>query len=208
MTAARYENTWARNKIELAVKTLGIPLTVSGGVFYGQCMQKMMQQCCDAGVEIIVTIDGDSIFTPDQMRRLLNIACQQSEIDAITGVQLRRGKPDMLGTVFGKTEVVWDGFPIKARTAHFGLTVIKAEKLRLTPKPWFASLPNENGDWEDDKIDDDVNFWFQWEKAGNSLYIDPGTRLGHLEEMIVIHDENLQPKHVYPADWETICGSC
>ena len=34
MTAARYENTYCRNYIEIALKELGIPLTVSGGVFY------------------------------------------------------------------------------------------------------------------------------------------------------------------------------
>lgn len=208
MTAGRYENTYCRNHIEIALKKLGIPLTVSGGVFYGQCMQKMLTDLCKSDCEYVVTVDGDSMFTADQLQRLLSIVHQEEQIDALTGIQVRRCKPTMLGTVHGGNKVSddeirvdWDGYPIRAKTAHFGLTVIDLAKLRQTPKPWFMATPNEDGDWEGSKIDDDVHFWVQWEKAGNSIYIDPGVRIGHLEEMIATFDERMKPVHLYPADW-------
>lgn len=202
MTAARYENTYCRNYIEIALRKLGIPLTVSGGVYYGQCMQKMLEQLCETDCQYAVTVDGDSLFTAQQLQRLLSIISQEDDIDAIAGFQLRRGKTDLLGTIGnGQTQVDWEGYPIKVRTAHFGLTVIDLEKLRTTPKPWFCATPNKDGMWEDDKIDDDVNFWLQWEKAGHSIFMDPATRIGHLEEMVAIYDENLKPVHLYPADW-------
>lgn len=202
MTAPRYENTYCRNYIEMALRKLGIPLTVSGGVYYGQCMQKMLEQLCATDCQYAVTVDGDSMFTADQLQRLLSIIEQEEQIDAITGVQLRRGKLDILGTAHnGETKLEWDGYPLKVRTAHFGLTVIDLAKLRQVPKPWFCATPNENGMWDGNKVDDDVHFWFQWEKAGNSIYMDPGVRIGHLEEMVAVYDADLKPMHVYPCDW-------
>lgn len=201
MTAARYECTWSRNQIEKALKLTGIPLTVSGGVFYGQCMQKMLETLTETDCDYAVTIDGDSIFTAKQLERLLMIISQEEQIDAICAAQVRRGKADMLGSIEGQATAEWTGYPVKLTTAHFGLTVLDVKKLKATPKPWFMSKPDENGRWEDKKIDDDIYFWFNWRDAGNSLYCDPGTRIGHLEEMITIHDEKMQVQHIYPADW-------
>src|SRR5687767_14677854 len=129
MTAPRYENTYARNQIERALKSIGIPLTVSGGVFYGQCMQMMLEQLVAVGdVDYAVTIDFDSLFTAKQLQRLLSLIIENDEIDAIAPMQVRRSKLAMLGTIpggemVGETrQVVWDGKPIKGTTAHFGLT--------------------------------------------------------------------------------------
>lgn len=209
MTAPRYECTAARNYIERALKPLGIPLTVSGGVYYGQCMQKMLTQLVATDCEYVITIDGDTLFTAPQLHRLISIIEQEEAIDAITGIQLRRGKSTMLGTVDGgkvtgpdEKKIDWDGYPIKAKTAHFGLTVISIDKLRRVPKPWFYAVPNAEGDWEGEKTDDDVWFWLQWEKAGNSIYIDPAVRIGHLEEMVAVFDDSMQPCHMYLPDWE------
>jgi len=202
MTAGRYENTWCRNQIEFSLRAVGIPLVVSGGVYYGQCMQIMLEKAIAEGVEYAVTVDGDTLFSPSQLQRLVNIAVQEShKIDAITGLQVRRGLPMMLGTKDGCRELEWSGYPIKVSTAHFGLTVINLAKLATTEKPWFFCQPNENGEWNGSKIDSDVWFWQQWREAGNSIYIDPEVRLGHMEEMIVIHDDDMKPKHIYPADW-------
>lgn len=210
MTAPRYEATYARNYIERALKELGIPLTVSGGVFYGQCMQKMLEQLVGHGdVDYAVAVDFDSLFSAKQLQRLISLIHNTPEIDAITGMQVRRGKPVMLGTIPGgemigedTKQVVWDGKPIKGSTAHFGLTVIDLKKLANVSKPWFFSKPNADGRWEDDKIDDDVWFWKQWAEAGNSIYFDPGVRIGHLEEMVAIHDDSHNAVHVYPSEWE------
>jgi hypothetical protein len=210
MTAPRFEITYCRNQIQRALDKLRIPLTVSGGVFYGQCMQKMLTTLCDSDCEYAVTVDFDTLFTSDQLLRLLSIIRQEHDIDAITGVQVRRGKPTMLGTCHGGEVVSEDERRVtvdergllRAKTAHFGLTVIDLAKLRTVPKPWFLSTPNADGEWEGDKTDDDVHFWLQWEKAGHSIYIDPEVKLGHVEEMVAVHDQNMNPVHIYPSDWE------
>ena len=202
MTAGRYENTWCRNNMEHSFRKLGIPLIVSGGVYYGQCMQIMMEDAIKAGVEYILTVDGDSVFTPEQLQRLISIAVQEKDdIDALCAMQVRRGKKSILGTLEGQTQATWNGYPLRLDTAHFGLTIINAKKLAEVPKPWFFCQPSSTGGWDDDKIDSDVWFWCQWKKAARTLYMDPGCRIGHLEEMVAIHEEDMSITHMYPAEW-------
>ena len=70
------------------------------------------------------------------------------------------------------------------------------------PKPWFQGHPGADGSYGDDRIDADVFFWKRWRDAGNSIYIDPGCRLGHLEELVTYFDRGMKLKHVYINDWE------
>lgn len=208
MTAPRYEPVYARNYIELALRTLQIPLTVSGGVFYGQCMQIMLEDLCTQDVDYAITIDFDSMFTAGHIQRLLNIISSYDYVDAIAALQPKRGSGSVLAAMSQETELEWDGKPIKVTSAHFGLTVIDLSKLRDVPKPWFRSQPDENGRWTDDKkIDDDVWFWKQWFDSGRTCYVDPGCRLGHLEEMISVYDETMKLQHYYPKEWRDICAS-
>jgi hypothetical protein len=201
MTAPRYENTWCRNQIEAVLKYMKIPFEVSLGVYYGQCMQMMMENAV-AETDYLITIDGDTCFKPSQLQRLLNIIVQE-KMDALAGMQLRRGSPAMLGAVLNAETnfCQWTGYPIKVDTAHFGLTILDSRKLEATAKPWFFCQPDSDGRWTESKIDSDVWFWLQWQKAGNSVYVDPDCRLGHVEEMVAIYDENYKPVHMYPKDW-------
>ena len=207
MTAGRYEHTWCRNQIDYAFSECGIPMTVSGGVFYGQCMQNMLQAAIKSGAEYAITVDGDSVFTGAQVIQLLSVAVQESDtIDALCAMQIRRGMTTMLGTITGQNSCTWNGYPVKLDTAHFGLTVINLAKLASTPKPWFFCQPNEDGEWGENRIDSDIWFWCQWQKAGNSVYIDPSIKIGHVEEVVAIHDDNHKHSHVYPADWTKFCA--
>ena len=201
MTAPRYECVWSRNVIDHALKQAGIPLVVSGGVFYGQCMQRMFEDAIAAGIDIALTIDFDSCFTLDHIHRLLGVLCSDEKYDAVAAMQCKRGKQIPLFTVGGQTQVQYGGEPIEVTTAHFGLTAIKLDRLRDIPKPWFWSRPDENGQWTDAKIDDDIWFWNVFRQAGRRVWVDVETRIGHMEETIAIYDENLQPKHIYPEQW-------
>lgn len=201
MTAGRYENTLCRNHIEIELKKLGIPFSISLGVFYGQCMTMLMEEAIENGVEYIVTIDGDSFFKAEQLHRLLSIAASEDDIDALCAMQVRRGQREMLGARFQNGKVLWDGFPIELDSAHFGLTVLDAKKLASVARPWFVCKPDEEGRWSENKIDSDVWFWRQWKAAGLSIYCDPGSRIGHLEEMISTFDDQMNVEHLYPKDW-------
>jgi predicted SAM-dependent methyltransferase len=203
-THPRYEAVAARNVIDGALKTLGINLHCSQGVFWGQCMQRMFQDAVNKKLDWILSIDSDSLFTGEHVRHLMDIFAQHPEIDALAALQCRRGSPFPLLTTGnhnpGDTVKV-DGSPIKVTTAHFGLTLFRVEKLQTLPKPWFRSEPGKDGDWDDDRLDDDIYFWHVWRQAGLNIHVAPTCSIGHLEEMCAMFDSNMQPKHVYMHEW-------
>jgi len=209
MTAPRYENVWVRNVIQHSLGQLKIPLAVSGGVYYGQCMQRMLEDAIRKDTEFALTVDGDSVFTADNVMRLMGLMAGDDSIDAIAAMQCRRGRPEPLMITGlptielpdGTKGIEWTGEPIKCKTAHFGLTVIRLDRLKDVPKPWFWSKPDADGSWNTDKIDDDIWFWKQWNEAGRTLFVDPGCSIGHLEEVVTVFDEEMQVKQLYPEQW-------
>jgi len=208
MTSPRYVNCLCRDHIDAAFVGCGIPLQNTQGVFYGQCMQRMLIGAVEQGVDIAVVCDGDSLFTSADIMRLVTTLEANEHIDALASMQIRRGNRTMLASVAGKSSVEIDGSPLKVTTAHFGLTVIDLRKLGEVEKPWFFSKPDENGEWGDQRIDDDIWFWKQWERAGNTVYLDPQTRIGHLEEMVVMVDPTTyEAIHAYPGEWIDTCKS-
>lgn len=178
---------------------------VSGGVFYGQCMQTMFEEAIATGCEVGITVDFDSVFTYQHVQQLLSVLITYENIDALTTIQRGRGRETPLMTSGSKTELSSNGEPVQISTGHFGLTAIKFDRLKDVPKPWFWSQPNEKGEWGEGKIDDDIWFWRQWEKAGRTLYVDPFNTIGHLEEVIsefLEVDGQYKPVHTYPKDWQ------
>jgi hypothetical protein len=57
------------------------------GVFYGQCMTRLMESVIEQGAEWILTIDGDSWFTADQLRHLMTVFHNRTDIDALAAWQ-------------------------------------------------------------------------------------------------------------------------
>lgn len=202
MTAPRYECVWARNKIDLALQKNGIPLTVSGGVFYGQCMQRMLKDVVEKGVDYALTIDFDSIFEPVDVANLIARANERDDIDALAAVQSRRGMKYPLFTKGQSTLVEFEGEPVQVDTAHFGLTLIKLDALRTVPRPWFWSTPAEGGEWENNKIDDDIYFWHKWRDCGKTVFVDPAVSIGHLEEVVSYFDFDGQHQFSYTKEWD------
>lgn len=202
MTAPRYECVAARNVIESVMQEVGIPLTISGGVYYGQCMQMMLEDLIGQSVNYAITVDFDSIFQAAHVHRLISVIVQEQTIDAIAAVQPKRNGGSVLASTGKAESLLWDGFPLKVKTAHFGLTIIDLIKLAQVPKPWFLAQPNEQGEWGNGHVDPDVYFWQSWGIAGHSIYIDPGCRLGHMEEMVTYYNADMQLQHRYLKDWK------
>ena len=188
--------------INRALNPLKIPVETFNGVFWGQCMQRAFEKCLVDGVDWILCIDYDSMITSQQVDRMLGYMGEHPEIDALAALQCRRGNEESpLMTVMGKTELEITGTPIKVTTAHFGLTLIRAECLKDVAKPWFFTQPDEKGEYGSDRLDDDIWFWHQWRLAGKSIYVAPDVRIGHLQLMVSVFDEQMQPQHVHVSDW-------
>lgn len=204
LTLPRYEAVAARTVITEALKPHKLNLTTTQGVFWGQCMQRMFQDAVDKNIDWILSLDSDSLFTSKQVSQLMQIMAANPHIDALAALQCRRGGKYPLmttGTGINDEHIEVDGRPIKVTTAHFGLTLIRVNSLKEVQKPWFWSQHDAEGNWGDDKLDDDIWFWHQWRLAGKTIYVAPSVAIGHLEETVAVFDEHLNAKHIYMHEW-------
>lgn len=195
-----WNDAW--HSISSALRPFGIAIETFNGVFWGQCMQRAFQNAVADGVDWLLCIDYDSMITAKHVEEMLAILSAHPEIDALAALQTRRGGDEFpLMTIAGQTKIEVTGEPIKVATAHFGLTLIRVKCLSDVNKPWFKSEPDANGEWGDDRFDDDIWFWHQWRKAGKTIYVAPDVRIGHLQLMVSEFDEDMNPRHVHVSDW-------
>lgn len=185
-----------------ALRPLRIPLRRFTGAFWGQCMQNVLEGCVEDGIDWVLTLDYDTMFTAEQLDRLLGWFGESPHIDAIAALQCRRSAKTPLMTIKGQRGVETDFTPIKVDTAHFGMTLIRLDALKEIPKPWFKSVPGPDGTWtHDDRLDEDIWFWHQWREHGKTVYIAPDVRVGHLELMVSQFDDSIEAQHYYVKDW-------
>lgn len=177
-----------------ALIPLNIRLRRQGGAFWGQALTNCLEVILDQDApDAILTLDYDTVFTVGHVAHLMQLMMVHPEAHAIAALQSSRHLPTAL---FTKRDENGDhmgrvlledmaGDLMRVSSAHFGLTLIRADRLRALPKPWFHSKPSSDGEWHygDDHIDEDINFWVNWEKAGNSLFIANRAAIGHLEVM-------------------------
>lgn len=184
---------------------LGIPMTKVTGAFWGQCLERGMVMAAEDGAEWILTVDYDTVFTPDTLRHLLTLMAEHPEADAIAPIQIRREEDYALVTIEDesgrrvntvRTEDLQKPL-LRVATAHFGLTLFRVSALRKMPHPWFLGEPNAQGEWGEGRTDDDIYFWRKWKEAGNSLFLANGTPVGHLQLMVTWPDAEFRPVHQY-----------
>ena len=193
-----------------ALMPLGIRPTKVTGAFWGQCLQRVMEQFVDS-CEYILTIDYDTFFTREDVEHLFAMA-MTFQCDAITGLQTKRedGRPmlTLKGTLdkppdegSTKLPMSWFAEPVQeVDTAHFGCTVISTAALKRTPKPWFLGVPNADGEWGEGRTDDDIHFWREFRKGGNRVFVSPRVVLGHGEYVVTWPGKDLS-KPVF--QWST-----
>ena len=194
-----------------ALKPYDIPVMRFTGAYWGHGMQKMFIECCEAGVDWIMTIDYDSMITEHHLARLFETMARNPEIDALTCVQTKRQnkfpllyRKDKAGKAEERARSDERGL-IRVDSGHFGLTLVRTSSLKDLPLPWFASKPGADGTYESsDRIDDDIWFWRMWKDAGKSLYADVAVRIGHLELMVSEFDDNYEHRYLTIPDWREL----
>jgi hypothetical protein len=168
----------------------GISPTKVTGAFWGQCLQRAMETVVDDH-DVILTIDYDTVFNSKTVEALVTLL-MHSGYDAIAPLQTKREANAVMFALKGesveeRTTVdgsFFDRVVQPVATAHFGLTLLRTSALKRMAKPWFVSQPNEKGMFDGGHVDEDIYFWKQWEKAGNSLGIATNVSVGHAELMI------------------------
>lgn len=168
----------------------GISPTKVTGAFWGQCLQRAIETVIDKS-DVILTIDYDTVFNAKTVEGLLALL-MHSGYDAIAPLQTKRETGSVMfalpgGDVESKTSVdgsFFDKVVQPVSTAHFGLTFLRTSALKKVPKPWFLGQANEDGEFSGGHVDEDIYFWRQWEKAGNTLGVATHISVGHAELMI------------------------
>jgi hypothetical protein len=175
-----------------ALPPLGIKLRTITGAYWSQCIERGIEDVIkEDNPDAILTLDYDSTFYKRDVSTLIQLLCCRSDVDAIAAMQSGRGKDLPLFTI--KTEAGVNAREVAASeleadllqvaTAHFGLTIMRADKFKSLPKPWFQDVPAPDQTWGEGRRDADVSFWDKWSAAGNSLHIANRVTVGHLELM-------------------------
>lgn len=190
---------------------LGIRITKHTGAFWEQCLTRAMDEALAEDPDYLLTLDYDTVFDYRDVQTLLLTAMRHPEVDALAALQVHRTEPTPLMTVGRPGECNTRALPRESfaddltlcRTAHFGLTLIRTDKLRALPRPWFHGRPDAAGEWSEGRTDPDIAFWRSWESAGHTLAVANRVPVGHLEVMIRWPDRNLSAMWQHPSAYHS-----
>jgi SAM-dependent methyltransferase len=187
-----------------ALPPLNVKLRKHTGAYWSQCIERVIEEAIEQDKpDAILTLDYDTVFSRRDASMLLQLMCCHPEADAIAAIQSGRGKDLPLFTIkaengLNASTIAAEEFEpnlTKVTTAHFGLTLMRAEKFKSLPKPWFQDVPAPDQTWGEGRRDADIAFWDKWGAARNSLYIANRVPVGHLELMIKWPGRDLRAIH-------------
>ncbi len=191
-----------------AVRPFQIPLRLGFGAYWHQTMSNMLEDCIDDGIDWVLTLDYDSMFSAEHLDRLIRRFGQCPHIDALAALQCKRGTDEVPLMTTGTTAVEVNKVnpdPIKVNTAHFGFTLIRLDSLKRVPKPWFVGRADENGSYRTlSRIDPDIAWWHAWAAAGNTAYVDPACAIGHLQPMVACYDDDMKLGHLHVNEYRKV----
>ena len=190
---------------------LGIEVEQGSGVFWGQVLSRIMQKQIDAGKEYILTMDYDTWFTDKHVLMLAALMEKFPEADAIFPLQVKRESDGIMAgrrmpEGVKKMEVALSEFQsalTPMTTGHFGLTMIRVSAIKKLKKPWFLAVPNKNGEWFDDRLDEDIYFWNKAHDQGFKSFLATGVSIGHVQQMCTFPgriEDACKPVHVSMHD--------
>ena len=175
--------------------------TISGCFWNQHLANAIDSELAEPGCRYICTLDFDSLFRWEDVADLYRIMETHPHIDALIPMQSGRGSNKPLFTIRGKNGALvsevpsstFDSLTTEIATGHFGLTLIRADKLREFPKPWLVGRPAPDGTWGEGHIDPDIDFWFKWAEHGNTAHLANRVVIGHIEDMILWPGADLTP---------------
>ncbi len=191
-------------------KSRSIDLVKYTGAFWGQCLERVIDEQIAQGAEWVCTMDYDTVFTGEVFDELCYLMATNPDVDAIAPWQVKRECADMLTWITDDKgahrdeitgqEAAADLLPVD--TAHFGLTLIRASAMQKVPHPWFIDKPGPDGRWNGGHVDADIHFWHKFKDAGCTLNIAAQLSIGHLQQVVTWPDQKLRPMHQYLTEFQ------
>lgn len=181
---------------------------IAFGAWWDHGISNAFEDVIEGGADWILAIDYDSMFTADHVSALFKRFGENPHIDALAANQPRRGSEETPLLTMGPDArtVEFTHEAVQVTTAHFGLTLFRAESIAKMPRPWFMHIPDGNGSYRTrNRVDPDMFFWKEWAAAGNTLYVDPHVNIGHLQPMVTemyrADDGYMRTRHVHFMEW-------
>lgn len=188
---------------------LGIRLSRYTGAFWEQGLSHLLLSAQDKD-DFVITLDYDTVFTMEHVLSLLRLIYDH-EADAVFGMAIGREGRKLLfephpeafnpdGSIDLNPEV------IRAKSGHFGLTVLRCSALKKIPHPWLMSFPNEDGLWKDgpQRADADIGFWIAANHYGWKVLQANHVRIGHLQRMVTWPTRDGGLTHQFVEDWDKL----
>lgn len=188
---------------------LRIPVRKTQGAFWGHCITRSLEAALAEGAEWILALDYDSVFGADVVQDLLATALAHPHVDALVPLEMSRisGVPLMTvpgpdGKAMGEIQrEQMEETLLPINTGHFGCTLLKSAAIARLAKPWFLGVPGADGTWGNDRVDEDIHFWRQWHKAGNTVFCAPRCVIGHAELYLIWPNRNLENTLQHSSDY-------
>lgn len=209
MSLPRIAWTTTMGCLHEAAASLGIDVTRTTGVFWGQCMQRMMESAIEDGRKYILTVDYDSVFDANDIVRLWQVMEANPDVAVLCPLQIQRDKENSLVCIMGEDGELARGIgeeqlytdALDIYTGHFGLTLIRVSALEGVERPLFCGKPDAQGGWGAGRTDDDIQFWHQMRAAKRRICLCPRVRIGHLQLVVTWPDERFEAIHQYHPEY-------
>lgn len=172
------------------------------GVFWNQNLTRSIEDAIAKGANYILTIDFDSLFTPDDVKRLVCHLHDNPDVDVIVPLQMRRENGGLLIASDGEVDLRESLIPIIQ--GHFGLTMIRANVFDKLSKPWFQEVPDASGGWGEGRTDSDISFWRNCRENGVKTVAAPDVVIGHLELVASWPNQAFQSVYQTLNDWRSV----
>jgi hypothetical protein len=169
------------------------------GVWWHHSLTRCIENHLEAGIDYILTIDFDSIFTSDDARRLICHLYDNPDVDVVTSIQMKREGGEPLITSDGEVTLTDPLIPMKQ--AHFGLTIFRRSVFERLPKPWFHERPDPSGGWGENRVDADIHFWQQCRDVGLKMMAATDVVIGHMEWVATWPGQDFKPIYQPLNNW-------
>lgn len=203
LSTGRISYSLTQANVATACQELGIGCVRVMSAYYEKTLERTFEGLIADGAEWALCIDGDSVFTVEDVARLCLLAKEHPEAGAFIPIQSKRGGKGILVSVDGEGSAlemrVSDIVP--ATQGHFGLTLVNLTKLKAMAKPWFHHQPSPEGKWDSGAVDADVAFWRKLTALGVPIYCANRITIGHIEEVVSWPNERFETFYQQYDEW-------
>lgn len=186
-----------------ALAPFNIPLLRGEGAFWHHSLTRAIEKAIEAGAEYILTVDYDTVFeampTNNAVAKLVCLLIDHPDVDVIVSAQMKREGGPLLATTDREVRLLDPMIPITQ--GHFGLTMFRASVFERLPKPWLRDVPNEKGEWNENRVDADIAFWKLCEAHGINVQMSLDVMIGHMEWVVTWPGQGLRPVYQPLNDW-------